>query len=252
MTLDETLASLFGTAFTVDERPDGIVLGEGRLGGTTPVALIGIVNGMPLGVEGALLLAQRVLTLARAAEPRPIVLLIDCDSQRMSRRDELLGLNECLGHLSKALLLVDRSGLPTIALLYGGGAAGALIATALAVRALVALPGAHPAVMDLPSMSRVTKLTLDTLERMSLDTPVFAPGLANLQRMGAICETWTTRSQSLGSQLASLLQRFSQLPEDARDREGERLGGRGRAAQVAQQVMQQALQQAQQQAIRRD
>jgi malonate decarboxylase gamma subunit len=243
MTLDETLASLFGRDFTVDERPDGIVLGEGRLGAARTVALLGIVNGMPLGVEGALLLAQRVLILARAVEPRPILLLIDCDSQRMSRRDELLGLNEYLAHLSKALLLADHCGLPTIALLYGGGAAGALVATALSVRALVALPGAHPAVMDLASISRVTKLPLDTLQRMSVDTPVFAPGLANLERMGAVCETWTTQT-SLGTQLASLLQRFSQLPQDARDHEGQQRGGRGRAADIAQQVMQQALQQA--------
>jgi malonate decarboxylase gamma subunit len=240
MTLDETLASLFGREFTVDERPDGVVLGEGRLGAGRPVALIGIVNGMPLGVEGALLLAQRVLTLVRAAEPRPILLLIDCDSQRMSRRDELLGLNEYLSHLSKALYLADRSGLPTIALLYGGGAAGALVATALAARALVALPGAHPAVMDLPSISRVTKLALETLQRMSVDTPVFAPGLANLERMGAINETWTTQS-SLGTQLCGLLQRFSQLPQDARDQEGARRGGRARAADIAAQVMQEAL-----------
>jgi malonate decarboxylase gamma subunit len=187
-----------------------------------------------------------VLTLVRAVEPRPILLLIDCDSQRMSRRDELLGLNEYLAHLSKALLLADRCGLPTLALLYGGGAAGALVATALAARALVALPEAHPAVMDLPSISRVTKLTLETLQRMSVDTPVFAPGLANLERMGAICETWTTQSSpgtrlSLGTQFASLLQRFSQLPQDARDREGERRGGRARAADIAEQVMQQAL-----------
>jgi malonate decarboxylase gamma subunit len=157
----------------------------------------------------------------------------------MSRRDELLGLNEYLAHLSKALLLADRSGLPTLALLYGGGAAGALVATALAARVLVALPGAHPAVMDLPSISRVTKLTLETLQRMSVDTPVFAPGLANLERMGAICETWT--QLNLATQFASLLQRYSQLAQDGRDREGERRGGRMRAADIAQQVMQQAL-----------
>src|SRR5579862_322152 len=158
MTLDEVLASLFRHDFTVDERADGVLLGEGRLGPTQPVALIGIVNGMPLGVEGALALAQRVLTLVRTGQPRPILVLVDCGSQRMSRRDELLGLNEYLAHLAKALLLADRSGFATIAVLYGGGAAGALVATALVARALVALPGAHPAVMDLPSISRVTRL----------------------------------------------------------------------------------------------
>jgi malonate decarboxylase gamma subunit len=158
----------------------------------------------------------------------------------MSRRDELLGLNQFLAHLAKTVALADHCGFPTIALLYGGGAAGAFVATALATRALVALPGADPMVMDLPSMSRVTKLPLEVLQRMSTDTTVFAPGLANMQAMGAVTETWDC-SRSLAAQLSALLQRFSELPEDARDREGEARGGRRQAATIAQEVMRQAL-----------
>ena len=84
----------------------------------------------------------------------PILVLVDSDSQRMSKRDELLGLNEFLAHLAKSLIYADMHGRPTIGLLYGHSAAGAFLATALATRVLVELPGADPAVMDLPSMAQ--------------------------------------------------------------------------------------------------
>jgi hypothetical protein len=45
----------------------------------------------------------------------------------------------------------------------------------LATRPLVALPGADPVVMDLPSMSKLTKLSLDVLKEKARSTPVFAP-----------------------------------------------------------------------------
>src|SRR5205807_67055 len=83
-----------------------------------------------------------------------------------------------LSHLAKALLLAEAEGHRTVGLLYGGSAAGAFIATALATGTLVALPGAHPAVMDLPSMARVTKLPVEVLKAKAEATPVFAPELA--------------------------------------------------------------------------
>jgi malonate decarboxylase gamma subunit len=240
MTLDELLHSLFGHSFTVDERADGVLLGEARLAHSQPLTLIGVVKAMPLGVEGSLTLAHRILAAIRSDQRQPILVLIDSDSQRMSRRDELLGLNEYLSHLAKCLMLADRYGFPTISLLYGGGAAGAFVATALATRALVALPGAHPAVMDLPSMSRVTKLPLEVLQRMSTNTPVFAPGLANMQLTGAITEVWDPKGD-LPGQLSALLQRMSELPEDGRDRAGDERGGRKLAARIAAEVMRQAV-----------
>ena len=240
MTLDELLASLFARSFTVDERPDGILLGEVRLSSAQPLTLIGVVNGMPLGVEGALALAHRVLSVIRSGQRQPILVLIDSDSQRMSRRDELLGLNECLAHLAKSLRLADMAGFPTVSLLYGGGAAGAFVATALATRALVALPSAKPMVMDLPSMSRVTKLPLEVLQRMGSHSSVFAPGLPNMQSMGAINETWDANSD-LSGQLSKLLLRIGELGEDQRDRAGAQCGGRKLAARIAAEVMRQAL-----------
>jgi malonate decarboxylase gamma subunit len=239
MTLDEALTALFGNTFTVDARPDGTLFGEVRLSPTLSATLLGVVEGTPLGVEMAQALAHRVLALLRAGQRQPIVLLIDSGSQRMSHRDELLGINEYLAHLTKVLWMADRMGFPTLTLLYGGGAAGAFVATALATRALVALPGANPAVMDLPSIARVTKLPVDLLNKMSEGTPVFAPGIANMQLTGAVTERWESES-NLAQRLLALLQRFDELPEDGRDVRGHDNGGRLLAAAVADQVMQAA------------
>jgi malonate decarboxylase gamma subunit len=238
MTLDDTLASLFGSSYSVEVRADGTLLGEARLISTQSISMIGVVNGLPLGVEGALSLAHRVLALVHAQQRVPILVLLDSDSQRMSRRDELLGLNEYLAHLAKALWLADAAGSPTVAVLYGGGAAGAFVATALATRALVALPGAHPTVMDLASISRVTKLPPEQLQRLSAASPVFAPGLQNMWRMGAVTEIWSA-DVSHAMRLADLLKRLEQL--QAGDRLGQLRAGRSMAAAVAEQVQREAL-----------
>ncbi|GEO99534.1 biotin-independent malonate decarboxylase subunit gamma [Methylobacterium haplocladii] len=235
MTLADILASLFpeGHGVTV---ADGLVTGHGPLDGRT-LHVVGIDGDTPLGVDGALTLSAAVLDVMRAADKAPILVAIDSDSQRMSRRDELLGLNECLAHLAKALLLADRSGHPTIGLIYGHSAAGAFIATALATRVLAALPGANPSVMDLPSVARVTKLPLEKLQQMAKSTPVFAPGLDNMVAAGAV-HVVLDPERPLHAQILGLI---ADLPShDVRDRLGQERGGRPVARDIAARVAGQA------------
>jgi malonate decarboxylase gamma subunit len=239
MTLAEILASLFPDGHDVAVA-DGLVTGHGPFEGGR-LHVVGVDSDTALGVEGALALAGHVLDAVRAGAGSgiraPILVAVDSDSQRMSRRDELLGLNECLAHLAKALLLADRSGHPTVGLIYGHSAAGAFIATALATRVLAALPGANPSVMDLPSVARVTKLPLDKLEAMAESTPVFAPGLDNMLAAGAV-HAVLDPDRPLAPQIRDLI---AALPrEDARDRAGEARGGRPVARAVAEAVAAQA------------
>ena len=235
MTLAEILTSLFpeGHAVTV---ADGLVAGDGLFEGGR-MRVIGIDGDTPLGVEGALTLAGHVLDAVRAGDKAPILVAVDSDSQRMSRRDELLGLNECLAHLAKALLLADRHGHPTVGLLYGHSAAGAFIATALATRVLAALPGAHPSVMDLPSVARVTKLPLETLQDMARSTSVFAPGLDNMVQTGAVQATLDPDTP-LGPQISALI--ADSPAADTRDALGRERGGRPLAHDIAAQVVREA------------
>lgn len=232
MTLADILLSLFPAGHAVRQE-DGLLRGEGALGGAEGLCVIGVAEGTPLGVEGALALAADVLGVVRAGGGTPILVLIDSSSQRMSRHDELMGLNEYLAHLAKALLLAETHGHRTIGLLYGGSAAGAFIATALSCETLLALPGAHPAVMDLPSMARVTKLPIETLEKMAKATPVFAPGLENLALTGAIHAVLDPAGE-LAAQISAHLR--APPGGDMRGALGAERGGRAKAAVIAARV----------------
>lgn len=233
MTPAEILNSLF---------PKGHqVAAEGNLSFGMATALDGIAihvisagGGIAIGIDEAIRLADHVLKIALSGDDSPILLLVDTSSQRMSRRDELLGLSEYLAHLAKSLLLAETRGHRTVGVLYGGSAAGAFISTALACGTLVALPGAHPEVMDLPSMARVTKLSIEVLKEKAKATPVFAPGLENLAQTGAIAETWNPELP-LADQLAKLLAR----PRNGDDRAalGNERGGRLKARGIADEIV---------------
>jgi malonate decarboxylase gamma subunit len=234
MTLDDVLTSLFPSGHQVERGPSGTLHGPAKVEGHSKVTVVGIVGGTPLGVDAAILLAEHVLAAVEAGDRAPIVFLVDTWSQNMARRDELLGLNEYLAHLAKCLALAAAHGHRTVSLLFGHAAAGAFIAAALSSQSLVALPGAAPSVMDLPSISRVTKLPLEQLERLAKSTPIFAPGVAPLFAIGAVTQTWAA-DQPFAPRLADLL-RQPLATSDLRDQIGLERKGRRLAQKIAERV----------------
>lgn len=184
----QLIGSLFpdGSDITFD---GDFFAGTGRNGGQD-VAVLGTAGGVYIGVELALLLAGRVLEVVRDHPGRPILLLVDTKGQRPSRRDELLGINGYMAHLAKCLDLARRQGHRTIGLVWSEAVSGGFLASSLLAEACYALPGAQVRVMNLPAMSRVTKIPLETLEALSASNPVFAPGVENYRRMGAIRAFW--------------------------------------------------------------
>jgi malonate decarboxylase gamma subunit len=234
MTLDEVLASLFPSGHQVERGPSGTLHGTAKIEGQGDVTVVGIVGGTPLGVDGAILLAGHVLAAVEAGRRAPIVVLVDTASQNMARRDELLGLNEYLAHLAKSLALASAHGHRTVSVLFGHAAAGAFIAAALSSQSLMALPGAEPSVMDLPSISRVTKLPLEQLKELAKTTPIFAPGVESLFAIGAVAETCTA-DQPFTLRLAAFL-RQPVPTSDLRDRIGLERKGRLLAHKIAERV----------------
>ena len=234
MTLDEVLAGLFPGGHDVQTEADGLVIGHGPRRGGGPIAVVGVTNGAPLGTAGVLPLAAHVLDVVERGGATPILVLVDTQGQLMARRDEMIGLNEYLAHLAKCLLLASQRGHRTIGLEYGRAAAGAFLATALATDSLVALPGAEPVVMDLPSMARVTKLPEAKLTALAATTPVFAPGLDPLTQMGAVAAIWDPAAP-LDAQLEAALAAASGT--DVRDRLGAERNGRTLAATIAARVV---------------
>ncbi|MBB4370480.1 malonate decarboxylase gamma subunit [Bradyrhizobium sp. cir1] len=238
MTLDDILTALFPDGHEV-RNDKGVLLGSATLRSGDSMLVLGVADRTALGVDEAIRLSDHVLR-SIGRDSGPILVLVDSDSQRMSKRDELLGLNEFLAHLAKVLIHADLNGRPTIGLLYGHSAAGALLATGLATRVLVGLPGADPAVMDLPSMAKVTKLSMEALEEKAKSTPVFAPGLSNLAQMGAVHMTWS-HAAPLADQLEALLADMP-VARDGRDALGKARGGRLKAVEIAERVRDLALQ----------
>jgi len=242
MTLAEILDGLFpaGHEVVLDR---GLIFGRGVIiaGGSVTqgrsIIVIGADGRLSLGVDEAVWLSRKVLDIIAAAAQEPILVLIDSDSQRMTKRDELLGLNEFLAHLAKCLLLADARGHATVGLLYGHTAAGAFLATALATRTLLALPGADPEVMDLASMARVTKLSIDVLRQKARSTAVFAPGLDNLVKTGGVT-TVLDPGVSLAAQLQLALDSIARAagPSDLRDQWGKERDGRPKAADIARRI----------------
>lgn len=235
MTLGELADALFPRGHALDTGAHGVVGGHATTAAGTGVGVVGITEGKPVGVDAAIALSEHVLAHVARGGAIPLLVLVDTQSQAMSRRDELLGLNEYLAHLSKSLALAAIGGHRTIGVLYGPAAAGAFIATALSTELLVAVPGAAPSVMDLPLIARITKLPLEKLEKMSETTPIFAPGLEHLSATGAIGDTWHDPS-TFGVRLDALLS--DERPQaDTRDRLGAARHGRLRAATIARMVI---------------
>jgi len=239
MTLDDVVTSLFPSGHQVERGPSGTLHGTAKVEGHGKVTVVGIVGGTPLGIDAAILLAEHVLAAVEAGDRAPIVFLVDTSSQNMARRDELLGLNEYLAHLIKSLALAAAHGHRTVSLLFGHAAAGAFIGAALSSQSLVALPGAAPSVMDLPSISRVTKLPLEQLERLAKSTPIFAPGVGPLFAIGAVTQTWAA-DQPFAPRLAELL-RQPVATSDLRDQIGLERKGRRLAQTIAARVAAEAV-----------
>ena len=232
MTLDEVLGSLFPNGHAV-EREGDVVTGHGPLAAGGDIAVIGIVGGAALSPEHSVMLAAYVLATVEAGGDMPVLVLVDTQGQLMARRAEMLGLNEYCAHLAKCLLLASQAGHRTIGFEYGKAAAGGFLATALATDVLVVVESATPVVMDLPSMARVTKLPLKTLEEMAKTMPVFAPGVDSLFKAGAIATIWDANAP-LDEQLGKTLQ--STTRDDRRGLLGNERGGRMVSAEIAARV----------------
>ena len=131
MTLDDVLKGLFPAGHDVKVSPDGLITGTAKRKQGDPISVIGVANGAPLGTAGVLPLAEQVLRVVADGGNTPILVLVDTQGQLMSRRDEMLGLNEYIAHLAKCLLLASQQGHRTIGLEYGKAVAGAFLARRL-------------------------------------------------------------------------------------------------------------------------
>lgn len=229
MNLDQLLPALFPAGHRI-ERNDDVLTGTATTAGGE-VTVIGTANKLEVGVDHALALSACVLASTRGHPTRPIVMLVDTAGQRLARRDELLGINGCFAHLARSLELARRRGAALVSLVYGESVSGGFLSFGLMADRIFALPEAQVRVMDLRAMARVTKQPLEKLQALSLSSPVFAPGVDNYVRMGAVEAVW---QGDLAAALAAALSEPQRL--DLRRERGLERGGRLLAHHVARAV----------------
>lgn len=197
-----------------------------------PIDIVGTTNHAPIGVALALAQARAVLQTVENHPGRPILLLIDTQGQRLSRRDELLGINRAMAHLGMCIDLARRRGHRVIGLVYDQALSGGFLTSGLIADACDALPQAEIRVMRLPAMARITKLAPELLQELSRSNPVFAPGVQNYVAMGGVRALW---QGDLAHALRDALAQASS--EDRRAQDGALRGGRRLAHAVAQRVL---------------
>jgi len=229
MDAQSLLSRLFPDGFEI--QADGLFFsGKGTTRGIE-VAVIGSIDAAAIGIELAFQMAGAVLDIVRLEPERPILLLVDTTGQRLTRRDELLGINAYMAHLAKCLELARNQGHKIIGLVYSQAVSGGFLASSLLSDRCYALPEAEVRVMNLPAMARITKIPLERLEQLSQSSPVFAPGVENYRKMGAIADIWQ-------GDLAACL--IDALAQDSKDDNRRRLGaerqGRTLAEKVAERV----------------
>lgn len=226
MDLSLLLDALFPLGHQID-RGDDVLTGHAHTA-AGDVTVIGTANKLEVGVDHALTLAAAVLASTRAHPQRPIVMLADTAGQRLARRDELLGINGYFAHLAKTLDLARRRGARLVTLVYGESVSGGFLSFGLMADHIHALPDAQVRVMDLRAMARVTKQPLEKLQSLSATSPVFAPGVENYLRMGAVESLWQ------GDLAAALLASLATPGDgDARRELGAQRGGRRLARDVS-------------------
>ena len=227
----QTLAeALFGAAHTI-ERTGDVLSGTAELQGQT-LAVVGTTDHAAIGVETALAQAKAILDTVQHHPGRPILLLVDTQGQRLRHRDELLCINRYMAHMGCCVDLARRSGHRVVALVYDQALSGGFITSGLMADTCHALPEAEIRVMRLPAMSRVTKISEDVLEALSLSNPVFAPGVENYVAMGGIASLW--RGDLQAALLAALADGNLR---DERATLGAQRGGRKLSAAVTQRVL---------------
>lgn len=222
MKIDDLLPQLF---------PNGHDIafdGDYFAGPAGDVAVIGTRDRAAIGAALSHRMAGEVLRICRDHPGRPILLLVDTLGQKMSRRDETICLNAYIAHLAKCLDHARGRGHRIIGLVYGEAVSAGFLSSSMLADACYALPEAEVKVMNLPAMSRVTKIPLERLEELSQSSAVFAPGVENYIAMGAVRGIWE------GDLAACLEKALAEDPRpDTRRTLGEQRGGRTLARRVS-------------------
>ena len=233
MNRDPILKALFGEGWKAEYLEADHFYGRASVG-NQEVTVIGTAEKAEVGADMALIMARVVIQTIKERAGEPIVFLLDTQGQRLRRRDELMGLNGYMAHLAKAVELARQKGHVIVSVVYGEAVSGGYISTGMMADACYALADAEIKVMNLPAMSRITKIPLDHLQELAKQSPVFSPGVENYLRMGHLDAVWQgDYAGQLATALATLQSKSkAEIAVDSRIARGVERGGRKAAGVV--------------------
>lgn len=238
MNRDQVLSALFGNGWKAEYLEADHFYGRAAIG-NQEVTVIGTSEKAEVGADMALTMARVVIQTIKERAGEPIVFLLDTQGQRLRRRDELMGLNGYMAHLAKAVELARQRGHVIVSVVYGEAVSGGYISTGMMADACYALADAEIKVMNLPAMSRITKIPLDQLESLAKQSPVFSPGVENYLRMGHLDAVWQgDYAAQLATAITNLQAKTSaEIGKDLRIERGVERGGRRAAGEVIKRVL---------------
>jgi malonate decarboxylase gamma subunit len=202
-----------------------------------PVRILGTVNAAPINQEIAIELAGEILKLIQQQQKTPVVFIVDTQGQDLSRADELLCLNRTFAHLASCVDLLRRSGHANLAIIFGQAVSGGFLSYGLMANEVYALSDSQVKVMDLNAMARVTKIPVEKLKDLSQSSAIFAPGVENFYKMGAINAIWPDlESDWISQALLNQQQHLDSYITDQRRVVGQQRQGRQLCNQVIEKV----------------
>ncbi|CDZ77530.1 acetyl-CoA carboxylase subunit beta [Legionella massiliensis] len=211
---------------------NSVVFAQATIAGK-PIHILGVKEATFLGVEQALLLAEKVIEIIESKSTAPVLLMADVAGQQLAMRDEWLGMQQYFGHLLECLECLRKQGNRLISLVYNQAIGGGFIAFGLMGDTILALPNAALAVMWLEGISKVTKIELNELEELSKTFPVFAPGVNNFYKLGGLHDI--VELAELAKKIADEMAKEDTI--DNRAALGNERGGRKLALPIIHEVM---------------
>lgn len=202
------------------------------------VAIIGTVESAAINQAIAMRISVAILDIIKQGNKTPVVFIVDTQGQDLSRADELLCLNRTFAHLASCVELLRRSEHPNLAVIFGEAVSGGFLSYGLMANQVFALDTSQVKVMDLNAMSRVTKIPVDQLKSLSQTSAIFAPGVENFYKMGAIDRVWTAPTAKLIEEsLAYQQQHITEFLSDNRRFVGAERQGRLLTNDIVQAVL---------------
>ncbi len=161
------------------------------------VRIVGTVDSAAINQQIAMQIAAEILDIIAEDAKTPVVFIVDTQGQALSRSDELLCLNRTFAHLASCVDLLRRKQHPNLAIVLGEAVSGGFLSYGLMSNQVFALENSQVKVMDLNAMARVTKIPVERLKELSQSSAIFAPGVENFYKMGAIAAIWPVLNEHL-------------------------------------------------------